>query len=855
MDKKFFELIENSRRDLAPHKIEYRKKEAEGGCGVVGFISSKKIEGKYLLKSLIQMKNRGNGKGGGICACGLDPEDMQVDSEILKEYYILQIAYLDKSVIKEIENFINYNFEIRESYPLRESEEKKELNLEITPPLVKRYFVKPKEKILSDFIKQNNLEGFDIRKIEDEFMYQKCFILNKTFYKAGVEQKAFVLSSGKDMIVLKIVGFADDVIRYYDLYDFKAHLWIGHHRYPTKGKVWHPGGAHPFSILHYALIHNGDFSNYAGIINYLAERKMYPLFLTDTEAAILLFDLWKRQYEYKMEYLLEAMAPTTERDFYLLPPEKREIYREIQISHISASPDGPWFFIIGGNNIFDERYELIGITDTSMLRPQVFAILKDKIEIGIIASERQAINAILRELKKDGIINTSYADKYWNARGGSHTDGGAYVFSYDYRNFRMIFEDKFGKRIEKEDGIILEKLIKGNPKRESFVLTYEEKSVFYRIKDSLDYFIENKDARGCYEFLKNVIKDLSYETLFNILVMLEEVSFKDDSFKKFSIDVLTYLNDLYYNVGNKRRNYIIDMVESFLVSIFKRESDNFKVIDYERRGKLKECEGDLVLVVDSLNFPPEGDDSLARFLVESYKKGYKKFIVFNLRGQRFIGCGFGKDSKGVRIDCYGDIGDYAGSGIDGLEIYIHSSGQDQMLNIMKSGKAVIYGDAGQTFMYGAKGGKVFVMGNLAGRPLINTVGNPKVVINGTCLDYLAESFMAGDPLNGGGFCILNGIRFNRKGEIEELDEVYPGSNLMSLPSGGAIYVRDPFRKIEENQLHGSKIEDITEGDLNLIRELLEENEKLFDIKIEELLRVRGEILKPEKVYRKIVPKK
>ncbi|MEO0269889.1 MAG: hypothetical protein ABIN73_09140, partial [candidate division WOR-3 bacterium] len=66
---------------------------------------------------------------------------------------------------------------------------------------------------------------------------------------------------------------------------------------------------------------------------------------------------------------------------------------------------------------------------------------------------------------------------------------------------------------------------------------------------------------------------------------------------------------------------------------------------------------------------------------------------------------------------------------------------------------------------------------------------------------------------------------------------------------------DPFRKIEENQLHGSKIEDITEGDLNLIRELLEENEKLFDIKIEELLRVRGEILKPEKVYRKIVPKK
>ena len=31
----------------------------------------------------------------------------------------------------------------------------------------------------------------------------------------------------------------------------------------------------------------------------------------------------------------------------------------------------------------------------------------------------------------------------------------------------------------------------------------------------------------------------------------------------------------------------------------------------------------------------------------------------------------------------------------------------------------------------------------------NATGKPRVVINGTCLDYLAESFMAGAPLNGG----------------------------------------------------------------------------------------------------------
>jgi hypothetical protein len=94
---------------------------------------------------------------------------------------------------------------------------------------------------------------------------------------------------------------------------------------------------------------------------------------------------------------------------------------------------------------------------------------------------------------------------------------------------------------------------------------------------------------------------------------------------------------------------------------------------------------------------------------------------------------------------------------------------------MKDGKLVVYGDVGQTFMYGAKGGSAFIMGNAAGRPLINAVGKPRVVINGTALDYLAESFMAGDALNGGGFVILNGIGFDdNDGALSELNRLIPG---------------------------------------------------------------------------------
>jgi glutamate synthase domain-containing protein 3 len=192
-----------------------------------------------------------------------------------------------------------------------------------------------------------------------------------------------------------------------------------------------------------------------------------------------------------------------------------------------------------------------------------------------------------------------------------------------------------------------------------------------------------------------------------------------------------------------------------------------------------------------------------------------------------------------------------GSGLDGAEIYVHTSAQDQVAQIMKSGKLVIFGDVGQTFMYAAKGGDVYVLGNAAGRPLINAVGRPRVVINGTCLDYLAESFMAGDPLNGGGFIVVNGIGLGDDGRIRELETPYPGGNLFSLASGGAIYVRDPSRKVGLDQLNGGQLTSVESADWNLVLPYLQENQKLFGVKVEDLLRVEGQVAKPSKVYRKV----
>ena len=188
-----------------------------------------------------------------------------------------------------------------------------------------------------------------------------------------------------------------------------------------------------------------------------------------------------------------------------------------------------------------------------------------------------------------------------------------------------------------------------------------------------------------------------------------------------------------------------------------------------------------------------------------------------------------------------------------MEIHVHNNAQDQLAQIMKAGKLVVHGDVGQTFMYGAKGGEAYILGNAAGRPLINAVGKPRVVINGTCLDYLAESFMAGDPLNGGGFVVLNGITFDESNQIVDLETPYPGGNLFSLASGGAIYMRDPKKVVTEEQLNGGEFAEFTDADWALIKPYLEENERLFDVPVGRMLSVDGVEKSPSEVYRKIQP--
>jgi glutamate synthase domain-containing protein 1/glutamate synthase domain-containing protein 3 len=835
--------------------------EEEGGCGVTGFICSIPVTGKNIFEPSVQMHNRGNGKGGGIGAVGFIPEAMGVSKQVLQDDYLLHIALLDGSVCTEIENtFIKPYFKIDKSEKLATIDDYRIIGLDVRPPDVMRYFVRVKDDVLDKFISDNKFSSMDRRDAEDEFVYQNSFKINTHYYASLGEKKAFVMSHGRNMMILKIVGYAENVVKYYKLEDFKAYAWLAHQRYPTRGRVWHPGGCHPFSALHEALVHNGDFANYQAVNEYLKQRNYYPLFLTDTEEAALLLDLWNRVYKYPLEHLIEAMAPTSEMDFDMLPAEKQELYKAIQTHHVNSSPDGPWFFIIARNDVRNDQFQLIGITDTAMLRPQVFALQEGEVQIGLICSEKQAIDATLISLTREDPRFGPIADKYWNARGGSYTDGGSFIFSLkDTANgMKLICTDKFGKVIKTPKGKATCDVAKKITVTEDYRPIEGKIAVLFTENDY------STVADKLFTYVKNSIGGFNPDKLRFCIETIKSYALKSDNGKQAAISALTLLNDRRFNTGSIKRSSLLHVLKIALDEIFdatpmitEMSKSLFSRINYASHDQLRAPKNnEKILVIDAEQFEPEGDLCDAVMMVKAFKHGWKRFIVYKYRGQRFTGCGFGPATQDVRIDVYGASGDYLASGIDGMEIYVHGNAQDQLCQIMKDGKLVVFGDVGQTFMYGAKGGSAYIMGNAAGRPLINAVGKPRVVINGTALDYLAESFMAGDPLNGGGFVILNGMGFDDEdGSICEYDSPYPGSNIFSLASGGAIYVRDPHKKLVDEQLNGGEFAEITDADWQLIEPYLKENEKLFDITIERLLTVEGNKKAPQAVYRKIKPLK
>ena len=111
------------------------------------------LAGRFIYEPSIQMQNRGNGKGGGVAAVGLTPEQMGVSRDVLDNHYLLQIALLDPDCHAELEReFILPHFEVALSERQTHIDDYRDIpGLEVRPPDVHRYVVRVKPDVLKAF--------------------------------------------------------------------------------------------------------------------------------------------------------------------------------------------------------------------------------------------------------------------------------------------------------------------------------------------------------------------------------------------------------------------------------------------------------------------------------------------------------------------------------------------------------------------------------------------------------------------------------------------------------------------------------------------------------------------------------
>jgi glutamate synthase domain-containing protein 1 len=326
------------------------------------------MSGEVIIKSIAVMHDRSNGLGGGFAAYGIYPE--------YKDYYAFHLFYDSVSAKKVCEEFLEEHFDIinLSKIPTRKI---KEITDE---PLIWRYFVTPLPTKLAD----SQLD-------EREFTAKCVFSINTKI------NGAYVFSSGKNMGVFKAVGFPEDVGRFYRLEDYEGWCFTAHGRYPTNTPGWW-GGAHPFSLLDYSVVHNGEISSYDTNRRAIEMYGYKCTLQTDTEVITYIVDYLHRKRGLSFNEIASVIAASFWQTIEQQPPQERETHEFLRIMFSAQLITGPFSILVGFDN------GLMALNDRLKLRSMVVG---EKDDFVYMASEEAAIRIIEPNL-----------DRVWAPRGG-----------------------------------------------------------------------------------------------------------------------------------------------------------------------------------------------------------------------------------------------------------------------------------------------------------------------------------------------------------------------------------------------------------------------------------------------------
>lgn len=328
------------------------------GCAIAAVISKsgKKMTGEKIVYSMKSMHDRSNGLGGGFAAYGIYPE--------YKEFYALHMFFDDRTARKNCEKFLKERFEIVQSeiIPTRK------IPAITDEPVIWRYFVAPLHSVLAA-----------LQLDDKEFVARTVMKINDQM------PGAYVFSSGKNMGTFKAVGFPEDVGVFYRLEEYEGYSWTAHGRYPTNTPGWW-GGAHPFTLLDYSIVHNGEISSYD------ANRRFIEMFgykctlQTDTEVITYMMDYLLRRQKLSLQETANVIAaPFWSTIAAQADAQKQERLKYLRTVFPSLLITGPFSIVFGFNG------GLMALNDRLKLRSMVTGEKDDTV---FIASEEAAIRSM-----------------------------------------------------------------------------------------------------------------------------------------------------------------------------------------------------------------------------------------------------------------------------------------------------------------------------------------------------------------------------------------------------------------------------------------------------------------------------
>jgi glutamate synthase domain-containing protein 1 len=195
---------------------------------------------------------------------------------------------------------------------------------------------------------------------------------------------SLIISSGKNLGVFKASGWPEDVADFFGIQDYKGYIWLAHNRYPTNSPGWW-GGAHPFNLLNWSVIHNGEITSYGTNQRYIESYGYKCTMFTDTEVVAYLIDLLVRKHGLSEKMAVRALAPPFWEEIDAMPEKERELNRAIRLAYAPAMMNGPFAIVVANNN------SIMGFTDRIKLRPLVTGERGDRL---FISSEEAAIRRI-----------------------------------------------------------------------------------------------------------------------------------------------------------------------------------------------------------------------------------------------------------------------------------------------------------------------------------------------------------------------------------------------------------------------------------------------------------------------------